>query len=419
MAIDRDRWRRAEELFHAALARPPEDRAAFLDEACADEAELRRQVGLLLASDERAALFLESPALVAGGRRAHDPRLARRPPARNLPPRLVHRRRRDGRGLPRPRRQARPRRRHQDAAAGVRPRCRPPGAVSPRGPNAGLAQPPEHRRDSTASRRRTASTTSCWSWSRARRSAAPLDAPTALRCACQVASALEAAHEHGIIHRDLKPANIKLTPDGRVKVLDFGVAKVGTSRRRTRRTRGRTRAAGTLSGPDRRHPRLHEPRTGARRRGRPPGRHLGVRVPVLRAALGRPRVPRRDGRRHHRRGPRTRAGLGRASSPTLRASVRALLRRCLEKDPSLRPGRMADVRTALEDILRPHRAGGARTRGCGSRGTPSRRPRSSHCSLSSGRGSRARTPGSAGSGSRRCRRSSGSRTPATTGPRRA
>jgi Tol biopolymer transport system component len=52
----------------------------------------------------------------------------------------------------------------------------------------------------------------------------PLDA--ALRCARQMAEALEHAHEKGIIHRDLKPANIKITPDGAVKILDFGLAKI-------------------------------------------------------------------------------------------------------------------------------------------------------------------------------------------------
>src|SRR6516162_8651481 len=58
---------------------------------------------------------------------------------------------------------------------------------------------------------------------RLKRGPIPLD--EALPMASQIATALEAAHERGIIHRDLKPGNIKLTSDGTVKVLDFGLAK--------------------------------------------------------------------------------------------------------------------------------------------------------------------------------------------------
>ena len=57
----------------------------------------------------------------------------------------------------------------------------------------------------------------------------PLTLPEALDIARQIADALEVAHEAGIVHRDLKPANIKLRPDGTVKVLDFGLAKVASS----------------------------------------------------------------------------------------------------------------------------------------------------------------------------------------------
>ena len=61
--MDQERWRRVEELFHAALERQPEARQAFLDAACGGDTDLRRQVELLLAKGEEAGSFLETPAM--------------------------------------------------------------------------------------------------------------------------------------------------------------------------------------------------------------------------------------------------------------------------------------------------------------------------------------------------------------------
>jgi Tol biopolymer transport system component len=61
---------------------------------------------------------------------------------------------------------------------------------------------------------------------RLKRGQIPVD--EALGIARQIAEAIEEAHEKGVVHRDLKPANVKLTPDGKVKVLDFGLAKAWT-----------------------------------------------------------------------------------------------------------------------------------------------------------------------------------------------
>ena len=227
MPIDRDQWRRAEALFHAALERPAADRAAFLDDHCRGEADLREQVGLLLASDERAGLFLETPppvplketgasrgALVgqrigtyhllafigAGGMgevyRARDDKLGRDVAIKILPSEFA----RDELRLARFRREAR------TLASLDHPHIAAIHGIEESGDLACLVL--ELVEGETLR--------------------GPVAVSDAIRFAWQVAGALEVAHGHGIVHRDLKPANLRLTPDGRVKVLDFGVATVGT-----------------------------------------------------------------------------------------------------------------------------------------------------------------------------------------------
>jgi eukaryotic-like serine/threonine-protein kinase len=82
---------------------------------------------------------------------------------------------------------------------------------------------------------------------RLKRGPFPLD--EALGIGRQVVDALEAAHERGIVHRDLKPANIKLTPDAKVKVLDFGLAKaLGTKDVEGDFSNSPTRVSGSIAG---------------------------------------------------------------------------------------------------------------------------------------------------------------------------
>jgi len=179
----------------------------------------------------------------------------------------------------------------------------------------------------------------------------PLDADTALRYACQVASALEAAHAHGIIHRDLKPANIRVTPDRKVKVLDFGVAKAGASGADSPALLAGA-APETLAGLIVGTPGYMSPEQAR-------GLEVDARADIwafgclcwelLSGARAFPGDTDADAMTAVlEREP----DWGALPAGTPRA-VRTLLHRCLEKDASRRPGRMSDVRAALEDILRP------------------------------------------------------------------
>jgi Tol biopolymer transport system component len=227
-----DDRQRIEDLCDAALERPADERAAFVAAACGHDEALRREVEALLAYAPNAERFLTTPIddvaaqilvsedseslvgrqigahtitalLGAGGMgevyRARDTRLGRdvaikvvSNPLQSVPERLV-RLELEARVL------ATLNHPHIGAIYGVEDIDGVRGLVLELVEGATLAE---------------------------RLASAPLSIQEAIAVARQIVDALEAAHEKGIIHRDLKPANIKITSDGTVKVLDFGLAKV-------------------------------------------------------------------------------------------------------------------------------------------------------------------------------------------------
>ena len=222
--MDPARWRQIERLYHDALERPESARAAFLTEACAGDAMLRREVETLLEAPVTAEGFLAAPAITpdalsgrrlgvyelqeqigAGGMgevyRARDTRLGRDVAIKILPSAFTMD----------PQRLARFEREARALAALNHPNIATiHGVEDSDGVHALVLELVDG--ETLAERI----------------SRGPLPIADALVIATQIADALDAAHEKGIIHRDLKPANIKLTRGGAVKVLDFGLAKAIT-----------------------------------------------------------------------------------------------------------------------------------------------------------------------------------------------
>jgi len=230
--MERDRWPRVEELYHAAAARAEGERAAFLAEACAGDDVLRREVESLLAQPASDRGFLDGPAVAvaaqlvseasvsvltgrrlgtyqvqarigAGGMgevyRAHDTKLGRDVAIKILPTVFTSD----------PDRLARFEREARVLASLNHPHI---GAIYGLEDAAGIRALVLELVEGEKLADRIAR--------------GPIAVKDALTIAREITEALDAAHEKGIVHRDLKPANIKITPDGAVKVLDFGLAKL-------------------------------------------------------------------------------------------------------------------------------------------------------------------------------------------------
>ena len=229
-----ERWRQVEEIVHAALSRGESERMAFLAHACAGDEALRREVESLLAQQASAGGFLEDPAVAAAAQMVSDTG-ASLLTGRRLGAYQVHARIGVG-GMGEVYR-ARDTKLGRDVAIKILPRLftSDPDRLARFEREARVLASLNHPHigaiygleDADGVRALVLELVDGETLAdRIARGPIPLN--ETLTIARQMADALEAAHEKGIVHRDLKPANIKITPDGVVKVLDFGLAKAAS-----------------------------------------------------------------------------------------------------------------------------------------------------------------------------------------------
>ena len=229
-----ERWIRIDRVLQSALERPPQEREAFIRDACADDAGVRDEVLSLLAHESSADKFLEPPParapLPPGARlgayeiraqigeggmgevyRAHDSRLRRDIALKILPPEAADAERRQ-----------RFAREAQVVAALNHPGIVTIHSVEQSDPSTGSGQATIHFLTMELVDGKTLD---------ALIPAGGLPIDRLLPLAIPLADAVGAAHTQGIVHRDLKPTNVMVTKDGRLKVMDFGLAKL--TRRQT------------------------------------------------------------------------------------------------------------------------------------------------------------------------------------------
>ena len=188
----------------------------------------------------------------------------------------------------------------------------------------------------------------------------PIPLDEALPIARQIAEALEAAHEQGIIHRDLKPANVKVRPDGTVKVLDFGLAKILEPAAAV--TRGDVTASPTVTSPAMTQMGIILGTAAYMSPEQAKGRNADKRSDVW--AFGAVLYEMLSGQRAFKGDDisDTIAAVLRqdinwtALTPSTPVSVRRLIARCLDRDPRRRLRDIGEARIVLEDSAGP--AGG-------------------------------------------------------------